>query len=527
MTRIVIVLCAFCTPLLAQENDWTKTNHSDKFPESLFMQAVGSGSSVEEAKNQAFLKLAQIIEVKIQGQQTYSSTEKISGETGETASSMTEQTSAKVDLQLQGLRIEDTRYNKKRKTYYALAVLDRKIAGAAIQADITDRDHRFRAFYEQGQKAFQDKQYYQSLEKLQICMSDLLAIDKRLKKLRIILPDETFETGIVKIGEESKISRMLDEIARDHASGNLDVICAILMYKLYRNMTLAGNDLRIVFGNFTYQNTKMSSAFSAYFKGKIEVELGKISGLNIVKDNILSQQLKSKAKEFEGTAESMAQVTDADAAIVGSYWELDDRVEVRLQAVSQTSGEAIGNANISFPAKYVPQSIPLRPDNFAIAQSDLELLRDIDEAGELKVVVWTDRGNGAVYHENESLKIYLKASSACYVYVVYHDAAGNNVLIYPNQLSERDVRIDAGRVFELGGHDTPFEFTVAPPFGTELIKVFASSKPLPALQGLQAIGNGMHVITMKTSDLVNRLRQHGAGSIYTEASVSLTTVKGL
>lgn len=526
MCRIV-VFTLIAASVLAQEKDWAKKNRSDKFPDARYLQAVGVGSTVDEAKSQAFIKLAQTIEVKIQGEQTYSSTENISGKTGETASSMTEKTRAKVDLQLQGLRIEDTDYNKKQKTYYALAVLDRKVAGEALQAEISDRDRRFRGFFEQGQKSFQNKQYYQAVEKLQICMSDLLAVDRRLKKLRIIMPDDSFESGIIKIAEESKISSMVDEISRDETAGNLDVVCAILMYKLYRSMTLAGSDLRVVFGNFTYQNTKMSSSFSAYFKGKIEVELGKISGLNVVKENVLSQLLKSKAKEYEGTAESMAQVTESDAAIIGSYWELDDKVEVRLQAISQATGEAIGSANMSFPARYIPKSISLHPDNFPLAQNDLEILKDSHRSQELDVTVWTDRGDGAVYKENESLKIYLKSSKTCYVSVVYHDAGGNNILIYPNDLAAGNVQIQGGRVFELGGRDTPFEFTVAPPFGTELIKVFASDRPLPALSGLQPVGNGMYMIGLKTADLADHLRRQAKTALYTEASASLTTVKGL
>jgi hypothetical protein len=522
----IIIFCLGTVSVFAQEKDWAKKNRSDKFPDARYLQAVGVGSSADEAKNQAFIKLAQTIEVKIQGEQTYSSTEKITGKTGETASSMTEQTRAKVDLQLQGLRIEDTDYNKKNKTYYALAVLDRKVAGDALKAEIADRDRRFRGFLEQGQKAFQSKQFYQAVEKLQICMSDLLAIDRRLKKLRIIMPDDSFENGIVRIDEEAKISSMVDEMSRDETTGNLDVVCAILMYKLYRSMTLSGSDLRVVFGNFTYQNTKMSSSFSAYFKGKIEVELGKISGLNVVKENVLSQLLKSKAKEYEGTAKSMAQVTESDAAILGSYWELDDKVEVRLQAISQVTGEAMGNANVSFPARYVPKSIHLHPDNFTLAQNDLEILKDSHRSPELDITVWTDRGDGAVYRENEGLKIYLKSNKTCYVTAVYHDAGGNNILIYPNDLAAGNVQIQGGQVFELGGRDTPFEFTVAPPFGTELIKVFASDRPLPALSELQPVGNGMYAIGLKTADLVNHLRQQTKTAMYTETSVSLTTVKG-
>lgn len=522
MKPYVFIVLLLPLSVSAQDKDWTKKSRSDKYPDAQYMQAVGSGATADEAKSQAFIKIAQSIEVKIRGEQTFSSTEKISGKSGETASSMTENTRAQVDLQLQGLRVADTDYSKKNKTHYALAVLDRKVAGDALKAEIADRDKRFRSFLQEGEKAFEEKRYYAALEKFQTSVSDLLGIDKRLKKMRIIQPDERFESAIAKISEESKISTFVDRIGRDVESGNLDIACAILMYRLQR--ALSESDLRIVFGQFTYQDTRMSSAFASYFRGKVEVELGKGHGLNIVKESVLADQLKSKGGEYAGTVESLAQITGSDAAVVGSYWELDDQVEVRLQAVSQLTGQAIGSANFSFPSKWVPKSISMRPDNYSSAQHDLEILKDSRES-QLKIVVWTDRGESAVYREGEKMKVFLKATETCYVQVVYRDAGGNHIQIYPNDLSEEHARIEGGRVFELGGKDTPFEFVIGPPFGTELIKVFASSKPLTKVPNRQAVGNGMYAINLSAADLIAAMRQHAVDGKYGEASVTLTSVK--
>ncbi|MBX7150775.1 DUF4384 domain-containing protein [bacterium] len=521
-----------CQWSVAQEKDWAKKNKSDKFPDAKYLQAVGAGSTIDEAKNQAFLNIAKIIEVKITGEQTYSSTEKISGKSGESSSTVVEESKAAVNLDLQGLRIEDTDYNKKNKTYYALAVLDRQVAGQALRAEITDKNARYKNFLEQGKVLFKNKSYYEAIEKMQICISELERMDRQLKKLRIIQPDETFEAGISKISEESEISGIIDAIGKDEANSNLDITVALLVYKLYRSFGDHAANTSVVFGNFNYQNTKMSSAFTAYLKEKIEVELAKIGQAKVIGSKKVSQYLQSHGIQFDGTAEGLASISGADATIIGSYWELDDKIEIRTQIVTRVTGENIGSANLTFPEKSIPKSISYRPENFSQIQSDLELLKDDKRNSNLKLVIWTDRGDGGVYKENEKLLIYLKSNQDCYVKVIYHDAGGNNIQIFPNTLSDKSFKMRADNVYTLGGSDTPFEFTVAEPFGTELIKAFASTEPFPELdkQSVQQIGNGMYLLKKDTKSLVENFKAVAMGKKdtgYAEASVSLTTVKSL
>lgn len=527
--RFVLCACVLAmSPCMAQDKDWVRKNRSDKFPQERFMQFIGTGATVEEAENQAYLGLARMIEVTIEAEETYKSTQTMQGRTGEVVSHVEEKSQAKVNLNLQGLRIEDRDYGKKNKTHYALAVLDRQVAGNALRGEISEKDKKYRNYLDQGKVLVDNKSYYEAIDKLAVCRGELQRIQSSLKKLRVILPDPEFEKTIGRDADEAKVASMVDGILKDEEHGNLDVVTAALVFRLYGTLEQYSTATSVVIGNFNYQNTRMSSAFTAYFKEKIEVESAKFGGIKVIGSKSMSGYLKSHGIEFDGTAQGLATIAGADATIIGSYWELDDRIEIKTQVISRGTGESLGSANVTFPSRYIPKSINHKPDNFSQIQSDLALLADDRAGSELKVVVWTDRGDGGVYKENEKLLVYVKANKDCFLRVIYHDASGNNIQIFPNALSEKSMTVKANTVYTIGGEESPFSFTVGEPFGTELIKALASTQPFPEYEksDTEVVGQGLFLLKKSTRDILSRLKSSRQGEV-AEASVSLTTVKSL
>ncbi len=528
---LIVFLMPFI--LYAQDKDWAKNGRSSRFPEKDFMQAVGMGASEDDARNQAFINLAKIIEVNISSEMTSTNSEVMVGNKGESSSRTSEKSQEKVNLDLQGLRIEDTDFSKKKKMYYALAVLDRSIAGNSMQADISDRDKRFRSYLEQGRVLFENKSYVEAIDKMQVCINDLNAIDKLVKKLRIVRPDAAFEQKIVNKSEEVQISKIIDAIAKDESSGNLDIVTALVVYKLYRIFSENVPSAIMVFGNFNYGNTKMTSSFTAYFKNILEIEFGKINNIKVIGSRDVSLSLKSKGIEYDGTSQGLAAISGADATLIGSYLDLDDdRMELSAQIISRATGASMASTKIIFPSRLIPKSISFKPDNFSQIQADLALLKDDKANSDLKVVVWTDRGDGGVYKEKEKLLIYVKANKECYVKVIYHDALGNNIQVFPNQLSGKPDKIAANTVYTIGGKDSKFEFVVSEPFGTELIKAFASTEPFSEFEqgDIEPSGNGLFVLKRNTKDMLAQVKgvpMNHKDAQFSESSVSLTTVKDL
>lgn len=533
--RVLVTITAWCilaTGILAgQTKGWAKKNKSAEYPNDLYLQAVGTGQTEEESKNTALLNIAKIIEVKITGTQTYVSSENISGKSGTVTSTVEEQSQAIVNLDLQGLKIADTDYDKKHKRYYALAVLDRQVAGNALRQDITDRDTRFRQFLEHARVLYQQKSYAEAIEKLFTCIGDLYTIDRRLRMLRIILPDNNFEKNISKISEVTRLNEILDGIARDQSGGSLDITASLLGYKLYSKSIESQTLTSVVIGHFNYKTTRMSSEFTAYLKDKIETAIGAIPSVKVISAREMAHYLSSHGILFDGTAQGLAAIANADAVVTGSYWDTDKEIEIKTQIINR-QGQTLGTAAIRIPRSFLPSSISLQPDNFTQIQTDLALLEDNTQNKKLKIVVWTDKGDGGVYRENERLIVYLKANQDCYVKLVYHDAAGNNILIYPNQYTEKNALIKANTVYTIGGDDdgSKFRFEISAPFGTELIKAFASTRPIPDLErtSLQELDNGLFLIRKDTKSILQTFKQSllkDSPDEFAESSVSLTTVK--
>ena len=141
-----------------------------------------------------------------------------------------------------------------------------------------------------------------------------------------------------------------------------------------------------------------------------------------------------------------------------------------------------------------------------------------------------DKGNGGIYTEGDSIKALFQSEVDCYIRVLYIDALGNRILMYPTE-SDPKTKLEKGEIYELHKEK---KYEVVPPFGTEVIMAFASTKDFDGL-GEVDIGGGYRgfVNKMKTSEIITKLRglhvRSGNGNSIpkrSEVKLFLTTVKG-
>ncbi len=102
--------------------------------------------------------------------------------------------------------------------------------------------------------------------------------------------------------------------------------------------------------------------------------------------------------------------------------------------------------------------------------------------------VAVDRADG-VYHEGETLSIRFAAEREARLYLLYHQADGRCMLLFPNP-ARSDNRVPARQVVQVPGPGEPFRFRVQSPFGVELLQVLASAQPIAELDVLAAQGQG-------------------------------------
>jgi TolB-like protein len=240
---------------------------------------------------------------------------------------------------------------------------------------------------------------------------------------------------------------------------------------------------RIVISSLTYKNLRFSSPFLFYFQEKVISNLDNSEIFKIIKGNELSQLIRTRSldvseKTIPDSPEGIKFCTNAHGILTGEYREDENTVFVDLKVIENNSLSALSTASVSITKKNIPSGLPVLPENYNKIKNSVSLIADnATTDSPLKVKLWLDRLDGGVYRVGESVKVYVWANKECYIKLVYHDVAGNDLLIFPNTHSKTN-RINSNRVYEIPGKGDSFDFDVVPPCGIEMLKLFASTKPL-------------------------------------------------
>ncbi len=169
------------------------------------------------------------------------------------------------------------------------------------------------------------------------------------------------------------------------------------------------------------------------------------------------------------------------------------------------------------------------PDEKKIKSAGKEASFD-DPASLLNVRVWTDKKE---YKNSEKIKVYIRGNKPFYARVIYKDASGKTVQLFPNPYSS-DNYFRGGTVYEIPSGEDRFDLEVSPPFGSESITIYAGSSQLGDLDLESA--SGIYDIKTKPADigtktLVIKIKQKEDGGEnktpveFSEASVSIVTKK--
>jgi hypothetical protein len=100
----------------------------------------------------------------------------------------------------------------------------------------------------------------------------------------------------------------------------------------------------------------------------------------------------------------------------------------------------------------------------------LGIEKETSFAPNLKLDLWTERGENPTYKEDEPINFYVKTNKDCYVYFLGFTSKGNILKLTTNH-SNPGHWISGDKVYK-------FQFDFNPPVGVNTIKVFASERPL-------------------------------------------------
>ena len=112
--------------------------------------------------------------------------------------------------------------------------------------------------------------------------------------------------------------------------------------------------------------------------------------------------------------------------------------------------------------------------------------------GRLNVVAWVDHADNT-YAVGEKVRLFVRASEDAYLTVLNVGPSGNTTLLFPNAF-QRDARIAGNQVVEIPAPGSGAGIRVGGPVGRELIKVIASTKPVPMFQAVQPAANATFAV---------------------------------
>ncbi len=169
------------------------------------------------------------------------------------------------------------------------------------------------------------------------------------------------------------------------------------------------------------------------------------------------------------------------------------------------------------------------PDEKKINSAGKEASFD-DPSSPLNVRIWTDKKE---YKNSEKIKVYIRGNKPFYARVVYKDASGKTVQLFPNPYSS-DNYFRGGTVYEIPSGEDRFDLEVSPPFGSESITIYAGSSQLGDLDLESA--SGIYDIKTRPADIgvktrgvkIKQKRDEGEKKTpveFVEASASLVTKK--
>ena len=109
-------------------------------------------------------------------------------------------------------------------------------------------------------------------------------------------------------------------------------------------------------------------------------------------------------------------------------------------------------------------------------------------AGALSVVAWVDHADNT-YAMGEAVRLFVRANKDAYVTVLNVGPSGNTTMLFPNA-AQRDARVRARQVVEIPASGSGASIRVGGPVGRELIKVIASTSPVPLFDAAKLTGAG-------------------------------------
>jgi len=232
-------------------------------------------------------------------------------------------------------------------------------------------------------------------------------------------------------------------------------------------------DILAAFGTFTFEETDIASPFSRWIEENLAIAIAKCGRMRLF-NRFAAAAMDPVFRKIYG---DYFATNSVDALLSGRYYDEGKRVRVHLELTGLSDGVLIGSEDLYVPVASIPGDIVLGPTKEALAAArNLGGMLSAKNAGDFAVSVSTERGAGAAYRDGEEMVILVTSNKDAWIKAYHIDANGKVRLVFPNRFGGSGT-IKAGQAIRIPGPNDPFRFRMTTPYGTEFIKVVASTRP--------------------------------------------------
>jgi hypothetical protein len=382
-------------------------------------------------------------------------------------------------MELQGLETQ-IYYDDDERLLYALALVGRENIAAIygkradeVRSQIQEHMGSGKKFDDQNQRAKALNEYlacYPLFRQLEEAETILVAAQtsegKAMKELDGSVQNDQVSVGRVRQAVDKLVQRPINSV---------DDLAWYLVYVLNGQADMKGKNIMVA--PFTYQDTKLGSPFSRFFKPSLESKAVEEAKWGIV------QQTSTFQPKTRDVAREYAQASGADFVLSGTYWEVPEGIKFQAAVRSVADSKLIASAEQIVPARVVQNSNQaLKPQNFKEAFSDQKDFKAGEVVGGgLSLEVWTNKGmENLVFTKGERMTVFVRVNMPCYIRFIYHLASGERTLLLNSQY------VDESKVNKVYQISTDFECDA--PFGGEVLQVFARTEEFEPIETVEKDG---------------------------------------
>lgn len=288
----------------------------------------------------------------------------------------------------------------------------------------------------------------------------------------------------------------------------------------------------VAMGSARYGESRQGSPFGKRLEKEIEGEVLHLSLVNLIRSkNEHSTRSLSEAARSRGTglmdrpqqpmnSPAMLAVLEGADAILETRYALEGViVKIDLRLIQAQTGKIIAVSGIDLDNRFIPDGLRLLPTGF-LSETPMDKVT----ANNIVLELTTPRGDGATYTAGEKISYFVSSDHDAYLLLIYVDATGNLLQVFPNHKSGDGYR-KADFYMEIPDENAAFDFEIIPPFGLEQVWAFAASTPFPKFLGA-GLSNGLSLLQQDLNAVVQQLRTHGKKNLnYGETNVVITTVQ--